>query len=159
MIKEKLQEFTVRITQANRSELIVIMYDIMKADIEYAKELLSLSDVKGYEKECRHAQKIMHELMSTLDYRYAISYDLLSLYSFCNKRLIAAYMKKEDAYLDEVNAIIDDLKEGFVAVSRQDNSGPMMQNAQQIYAGLTYGRKSLNESAVAFNDTKRGFMA
>lgn len=159
MIKERLQEFTVRITQANRSELIVIMYDIMKADIEYAKELLSIGDFKGYDKECRHAQKIMHELMSTLDYRYAISYDLLSLYSFSNKRLIAAYMKKDSQYLDEVSVVIDNLKEGFVAVSQQDNSDPLMKNAQQIYAGLTYGRKSLNESAVAFNDTKRGFMA
>lgn len=159
MIKERLQEFTARITQASRSELIVIMYDIIKADIEYAKELLSLDDTKGYERECRHAQKIMHELMSNLDYRYAISYDLLCLYSFSNKRLIAAYMKKDSQYLDEVTAVIDNLKEGFIGVSQQDNSGPMMKNTQQIYAGLTYGRKSLNESAVAFNDTKRGYMA
>jgi flagellar protein FliS len=159
MIKERLQEFTVRITQASRSELIVIMYDIIKADIDYAKELFSLGDLKGYEKECRHAQKIVHELMSTLDYHYAISYDLLSLYSFSNKRLIAAYMKKDSMYLDEVSAIIDNLKEGFVGVSQQDNSGPLMKNTQQIYAGLTYGRKSLNESAFDFNETKRGFMA
>jgi flagellar protein FliS len=159
MIKERLQEFTVRITQANRSELIVIMYDIIKADIEYAKELFLIGDLKGYEKECRHAQKIVHELMSTLDYRYAISHDLLSLYSFSNKRLIAAYMKKDSTYLEEVNVVIDDLKEGFEVVSQQDNSAPLMKNTQQIYAGLTYGRKSLNESAVSFDDAKRGFMA
>ncbi len=159
MIKERLQEFTARITQANRSELIVIMYDMVKADIEYAKELFSLGDITGFEKECRHAQKIMHELMSTLDYRYSISYDLLSLYSFSNKRLIAAYMKKDSKYLDGVDTVIDNLKEGFVAVSQQDVSEPLMKNTQQIYAGLTYGRKSLNESALAFNDANRGFMA
>lgn len=158
MIKGRLQEFTARITQANPSELIVIMYDIIQADIEYAKELLSLSDFTGYEKECRHAQKIIHELMGTLDYHYAISYDLLSLYSFSNKRLIAAYMKKDSSYLDEVNTVIENLKIGFVAVSQQDNSGPLMKNTQQIYAGLTYGRNSLNESALGVHDSKRGYM-
>jgi flagellar protein FliS len=159
MVKDRLQEFTLRITQANRSELVVIMYEIIQADIDYAKELLIQNDSKGYEKECRHAQKMLNELMATLDYHYTISYDLLSLYSFCNKRLVAAYMKKDSGFLDEVAAIIKRLRDAYVVVSQQDNSGQVMKNTQTLYAGLTYGRNALNEASVGFNDSKRGFMA
>lgn len=159
MLKEKLQEFAVRITQANRSGLVVIMYEIIEADIEYAKELLMKEDFSGFEKECRHAQKILSELMATLDYRYSISFELLSLYSYCNKRVIAACMKKKGGFLEEVKLVIGKLKIAYSEVSMQDMSGPVMKNTQTLYAGLTYGRKSLNESSIAFNDEKRGFMA
>lgn len=158
MRKERLQEFTVRITQANQSGLVVIMYEIIEADIEYAKELLADAEVKGFRKECHHAQRILNELMGTLDYHYPISYELLSLYSFCNKRIIKADMEKKDSYLDEVKLVIGKLKAAYAIVSKQDDSGPVMKNTQQLYAGLTYGKNALNESSLAYNDTKRGFM-
>ncbi len=158
MLKEKLQEFTVRVTQANRSELIVIMYDMMKADIDYAKELLAQGELPLYEKECRHAQKILNELMGALDYHYAISYDLLSLYSFMNKNLVAAMMKKDASYFKGIELILEQLSTGFQEVSKQDTSGAMMQNTQQVFAGLTYGRGTLNESTIGLNDANRGFV-
>lgn len=159
MIKNRLQEFTVRITQANRSELIVIMYDIMKADISYAKEVLGQGDDVQYRKECQHAQKILNELMAALDYHYAMAYDLLSLYSYMNKSIVAACMKKDSSILDDVDRILDKLKSAFEEVSKQDPTGPIMSNTQQVYAGLTYGKGTLNESAVGCYDANRGFMA
>lgn len=149
----------MRITQANRSELIVIMYDMMKADISYAKEVLEQQDYDRYRKECQHAQKVLNELMASLDYHYAMSYDLLSLYSYMNKRLVAACMKKDGTILDEVEMVLDKLRIGFVEVSKQDPTGPVMKNTQQVYAGLTYGRGALNESAIGYNDANRGFTA
>lgn len=159
MVKEKLQEFTVRITQANRSELVVIMYDIIIADIDYAKELMEKGNKEQYVKECRHAQKVLNELMATLDYQYAMSYDLLSLYSYVNKRLVAGCMKYDVNELSEAVLVIDKLRDGFSAVSKQDTTGPVMANTQQVYAGLTYGKGTLNESAIGLNDINRGFMA
>ena len=35
MRKELVKEFSMRVTQASRSELIVIMYEIILKDIEY----------------------------------------------------------------------------------------------------------------------------
>lgn len=158
MLKEKLQEFTVRVTQANRSELIVIMYDMMQADIDYAKDLLSLGELSLFEKECRHAQKILNQLMGALDYHYAVSYDLLSLYSFMNKQLVAAMMKKDVSYFEGIELVLKRITAGFEEVSQQDTSGAMMKNTQQVFAGLTYGRGKLNESAIGLNDANRGFV-
>lgn len=155
MRKEKMQEFAVRVTQANRSELIVIMYDMILEDLLYAKECVA-EDTACFDRECRHAQRIINELMASLDYCYSISFDLLSLYSYVNKQLVAALMKRDVSYFDSVEDVIQKLKVGFVEVSNQDHSGSMMENTQQVYAGLTYGRGTLNESSYA--DVNRGFV-
>jgi flagellar protein FliS len=51
------------------------------------------------------------------------------------------------------------LKKGFVEVAKQDTRGPVMENTQQVYAGLTYGRNALNEVLVNANESSRGFRA
>jgi flagellar protein FliS len=68
-------------------------------------------------------------------------------------------MKKDGRFLEEVTVTICRLRDAYAVVSQQDNSGPVMKNAQTLYAGLTYGRKALNEASIGFNDSKRGFMA
>jgi len=48
---------------------------------------------------------------------------------------------------------------GFEGVSKEDHSGPMMRNTQQLYAGLTYGKGKLNETYIDLNSRNRGFTA
>lgn len=159
MEKEKMQEFTFRVTQASRSELIVIMYDIILADTESARKALEQGDVSAYEHELKHAGRFLNELMGALDYQYEISYELLSLYSYINKTMIRARMRREVQLLDVTDAMIGKLREAFREVSAQDTSGPVMRNTEQVYAGLTYGRNSLKESLYDPNAANRGFMA
>lgn len=159
MEKEKLQEFTFRVTQASRSELIVIMYDIILADTEAARKALGQNDTAGYEKELSHAARFLNELMGSLNYQYAVSYELLSLYSYVNKTMIRARMRRDAELLDITDEILRKLREAFKEVSAQDISGPVMQNTEQVYAGLTYGKGTLNESLLAPNGAKRGFTA
>ena len=45
MKKELIQEFSMRVTQASRSELIVIMYEIILSDLESAKEAFAAEDL------------------------------------------------------------------------------------------------------------------
>lgn len=159
MDKDKLQEFTRRVAQASRSELIVIMYDVILADTKAAREALKENDISCYEKELKHAARFLNELMGTLDYQYTISHDLLSLYSYVNRRIIGARMKKDVSLLADADKVLLGLREAFAAVSAQDVSGPMMRNAEQVYVGLTYGKGSLNEALLDPNGAKRGFMA
>ena len=67
MEKDKLQEFTRRVTQASRTELIVIMYDVILADTAAAREALNQKDTDNYERELKHAGRFVHELMGALD--------------------------------------------------------------------------------------------
>ena len=83
----------------------------------------------------------------------------MSLYIYANKELTAARVQMQPELLDSVAEIFEKLLAGYKKVSEEDVSGPVMKNTQQVYAGLTYGRGTLNEMYVNGNEARRGFMA
>ncbi len=159
MKKEMVQSFTARITQASRSELVVILYEMTLARIEGAEKSYQESNLCDFDKELKSAQKYISELMATLDYKYKISYDLLSLYLYTSKHIITAIVKQNPLSLQSAKVILKKLLIGFEEVSKLDTSGPMMRNTQQLYAGLTYGKGTLNETFVDPGHKSRGFIA
>lgn len=159
MNNEELQVYTARITQANRSELVVIVYEIILSDLASAKKSYSEGNVATFEKYLKHAQKSINELMNALDFNYKLSLDLMQLYMYANKRIIMSLLKKKPDMLDSVEKVIHSLLIGFEGVAKEDQSGPVMQNTQQLYAGLTYGKGTLNEMFLDPNDQFRGYKA
>lgn len=159
MEKDRLQAFTARITQATKTELVVIMYEIILTDIVSAESYYSEGNIDMYVRELKHGQRFLNELMATLDYRFEVSYQLISLYIYVNKALITAMTQKIPEKLEEVKTVMTILLEGFKELCKQDSTGPVMQNTQQLYAGLTYGKGVLNEVYLNANEQSRGFKA
>jgi flagellar protein FliS len=159
MKKEAIKAFTVRVTQASRSELTVILYEMILTELKEAKEAYGQGDLAAFDKELKLAQKYVTELQATLNYSYGISYELLSLYLYINKRIITAIIRKNPDTLDSAESILKKLLTGFEGVSSADKSGPVMRNTQQLYAGLTYGKGYLNETNVDPSNKNRGFIA
>ena len=157
MNKDSIQAYSKRIAQANRSELVVITYEIIIENIKIAQE--SFLDKQEFAGALEKAQNFLKELMVSLDFEYKISYELMSLYIFVNKMLIESKQKDSIENLPRIQKIMEDLLSSFQEVSRQDNSAPLMQNAQKVYAGLTYGRNDVNETAFVGNEENRGFRA
>ncbi len=158
MQKEAVQAFTARITQASKSELIVILYEMILTEIKEAEEAFERKDMEAFDKELKQAQKYLGELRAALDYRYKLAYDLASLYQYINERIINAMIRKKPDSLKSAVSVLQKLLIGFEGVSREDTSGPMMRNTQQLYAGLTYGKGTLNETYIDPNDGNRGFI-
>ncbi|HWT74732.1 MAG TPA: flagellar protein FliS [Mobilitalea sp.] len=159
MKKEAIQAFTARVTQASKSELTVILYEMILEEIAEAREAYEQKDLAAFDKELKRAQKYVNELIVTLDYKYQISYDLISLYLYVNKRIITAIIRRNPDTLDSAQSVMTKLLVGFEGVSKADNSGPVMRNTQQLYAGLTYGKGKLNETYIDPNNRSRGFIA
>ena len=168
MKKERIQEFATRVTQGSKTDLIVIMYDIILEDIAEARRIIAEEPQKksfgtpvreAYRKELLHAARFVSELMGALDYRYRLSYELRSLYVYAHKCLTEAAFSGETKKLSDVEDMMTGLKSAFVKVAKEDTSGPVMQNSQKLTAGLTYGKGRLNEICVDPNETKRGFLA
>lgn len=159
MDRELIQDFTRRVTQASRTELVVITYEIILEDFRSAKAAFEKQDRELYEKELKHAVRFLNELIGSLDFSIPISHDLLSLYSFVNKTVIRAQFQKDPNQLDAAASVIEKLRKAFEQISTLDHSGSVMRNTQQLYAGLTYGRGTLNEAYVDPNEAKRGFLA
>lgn len=159
MTNERIQAYTARIAVASKSELVVIMYEVIIDDIEEACIAFKSRDMSSYQKELKHAGRFLNHLMANLDYRYEISYNLMSLYIYVNKLLINASFQKNIDELINAKSILTTLLVGFEGVSKEDSSGPVMQNSQQIYAGFTYGKGTLNEVYIDAREQSRGYKA
>lgn len=159
MTQEQIQTYTLRVSQASPCELVVIMYDIILDDIKNAKEAKAAGDEKQYQADLVHAGKFVNELMDSLDFSEQISFRLMSLYMYVNKMLIKARVSRKWDSLNDVELVIEKLRAGFDGIKNQDTTGPVMQNVQQVYAGLTYGKGKLNETYLNAQDFNRGFNA
>ncbi|WP_167957591.1 flagellar export chaperone FliS [Anaerosporobacter faecicola] len=159
MKNELTQAYVTRITQANRSELVVIIYEIILTHLNDAQEAYHKEEQMVYKNELEQAQKFLLELMSGLDFAYEISKNLMSIYLFVNKTLLEAKSSYDSEVVERVIKILESLKQSFVEVGKSDNSQVLMQNTQKVYAGLTYGKNSLNEMTIEPGEESRGFFA
>lgn len=172
MNREQVQAFTKRISNGNRSEIIVVLFDIFQAyetdartallEIQHAREEKNhdkkMSATKAYREGIRHASMVLRHLEDDLDFNSDVSKQLFTLYTYCERALARATYKEDLAIFDKVEKIMGELREAFVEVASQDASAPLMANTQKYVAGYTYGKTDVMEMAVNF-DISRGFLA
>lgn len=156
MTKELKQEYTLRITQANKTQLIIILYDMTLLYLEEAREALAENQKENFKMAIRKIQGCIGELVNSLNMEYDLAKLLFQLYRYIYRELIKASARYSQENLDHVDSVIEKLREAYVQIEGQDTSGPVMGNTQAIYAGLTYGRSDLNES-IAGAESNRGF--
>lgn len=156
MTDEKRQEFTRRLSQCNSGGMIVIIYDILFAYMEDARLAYEAKERDELKSSIRKAQKTLDELINSLDFSYDLSGNLFSLYVYCKNELSRALYENRLDGLKEADQILQRLYASFVEVAKQDTSEPLMQNTQQVYAGMTYARGELNENYMDL-DNHRGF--
>lgn len=159
MKEESIKAYSRRIAQANRSELIVIMYDIILENIQDARDYLRADDDVEFQKSLSHAVRFVSELMVALDVSYPISKELMRLYIYVNRCLNHAKIARREQELTDAECVMRGLYTGFEGVAKQDHSLPVMEHTQRLYAGLTYGRGVLNETLVTPDEIHRGFRA
>lgn len=150
--------YGARITQANRSELVVILFELMLDSIQTAQNSFASGDLEEADRELKRAQGFLQEMRGSLDFQYEISTRLASLYRYVNEQLVSSIVRCKDVNLDSCQRVLRGLMTSFQEVAKQDTSGPVMENSQQVFAGLTYGKGSLNEIAVDVSGN-RGFRA
>lgn len=151
------QRFTLRITQANKTELIVILYEMTMLYVKDAKEALAIGDIEKFRKEIKRARRCVEELLSSLHIEYAIARHMMQLYLYVNRELAKADLRCTEEPLEHILIVIQNLYEAYLEISKQDTSKPIMSNTQSVYAGLTYGKNNLNENLMD-NTTNRGFL-
>ena len=146
MTREQIQEYTLKITRANRSELIVIVYELAIQYIDTAVLAYDANDFDGFSRNLKYSGKCVSDLLEALDFNYEPAFPLMRIYVFISKQLSLAPIKKDKDMVVDVRDILIKLKKSFEDIASQDDSKALMSNTQDVYAGLTYGRNSLNES-------------
>lgn len=156
MTNEVKQEYTLKITQANKTELITILYEMLLIYVDDAKKAHDEADRMEFREAIRKARGCVDELLASLNFDYGLSMNFLQLYLYVNRELVKAEIRNLEEPLQNVKKVIDGLHSAYEKLDKMDDSGAVMENVQTIYAGLTYGKNTLNEN-LADQGSDRGF--
>ncbi|MCR4746045.1 MAG: flagellar protein FliS [Lachnospiraceae bacterium] len=152
MTEEKKQDYTLRISQANKTEVVVIIYEVA---MDYFDEAMAAETNEDFAESVKKAKKCVEQLRDALDMNYpAISLPLSRLYNFVTLECDKAVMKNDNTNIPACRKVMEGLHGSFSEVAKQDTSGPMMQNAEEVYAGMTYSPTGVNAGVVG---AARGF--
>lgn len=103
-------------------DLVLMLYDGAIRFIKKARTGIEEKNIEVSHNNIIKTQNIITELMSNLDMNLGISERLFSLYEYINRRLVEANLKKDDKILDEVQELIQDLRntwEQAIKIARQ----------------------------------------
>ncbi len=156
MTDEQKQEFTRKISSANKTAMIVVLYEMTLTYVQDAKAALKACDKEGLHREINRAKACIKELQNSLNFKNNLAMNYFEIYLYLRRELSRADVAGNVTALDNVCNIVTELHDTYQKVSEADISKPIMENTQTVYAGLTYGKNSLNES-LASQKIDRGF--
>lgn len=149
MTKEEIKEFSLRIADSSKTELVVITYDIIINYIDGAIKAYEEEELENVVFNLQKAKQFVNNLSSCLDLNVGISHELLRIYIYVNNCLVKDIVKRNPANGENVKRIISKLRDSYNEISPLDHSGKVMKNSEQVYVGYTYGRtRTLNEVVV-----------
>ena len=122
MNNDMIRTYSYRISQATRSQLVVITYDIIT---DYLNEALNDDASSGYKEKLHMAMRGIDQLITGLDMEYEISVQLYQLYNYMKRTLISAQVSGERDSVSRVITMLGKLRTSFLEVSQKtvtDNS-------------------------------------
>ena len=151
MTDEKKREFTLKITQANRTRIVVLTYELA---LTYLAEARSAEGYEDFARGIQHAKCCTDQLRSVLDYSQDLAIYLYRIYNYISLILDRALIRQDAGILVEAEQLLQKLHDAFDQIADSDTSGPAMQNTETVYSGLTYGRAGVQDNVSMGN---RGF--
>jgi flagellar protein FliS len=154
MTQEQIRDYTLRISQANASNLTAIIYELLLDSLEEARQALDREETPSYRRFIKRAERYMEELIHGLNLGDAVARQIVKQYIALHKTMIQAEYTLDAHLISTVMQELTQLQKHFVRIAKEDNEPPIMGNTQKVYAGLTYGRNSLNETAVETSQSR-----
>lgn len=114
------------ITTASPGELTLMLYNGCLKFITQASKAMEDSNIQEKNINIQKAQKIITELMITLNKDYEISKNLEALYEYMNHRLMEANIKNDQTILKEVGNFVAEFRDTWkqaIQINRQQQYG------------------------------------
>ena len=102
MTAEQKKDFTRKISQANSTELIVILYDITLGYMEEAIKNMEEGDIERASVQISFAKKCIEEMIATLHFEYDLATVLHRIYLSMKKSPYRNYMNRRPCPEDRV---------------------------------------------------------
>jgi flagellar secretion chaperone FliS len=110
------------INTASPGELTLMLYNGCLKFIHIAKTAIAEKNIEMKNTNIQKAQKIIQELMVTLNPELEVSKSMMPLYDYVYRRLIEANIKSDVAILDEVEEFVTDFRDTWkqvIQINRQ----------------------------------------
>ncbi len=157
MEKLTTEDYVARIANATPLQLVIISYELIIKYIEDASDCID--NEKMFEFNLNKSKDFLDDLKNSLDMSLEISRNLMSLYNYVGQQISYYRFSKKSEHAEEAKKVINELLDGWRTIENQEeDKTPLMENTQQLYAGLTYDRSGKLSEYVE-TDAKRGFKA
>lgn len=110
------------VNTASPGELTLMLYNGCLKFIGLAKNAIQNNDIATRNVNIQKAQKIINELMVTLNMDYPISKNFMSLYDFMNRQLIKANIVNDIKILEDVEFLLTEFRDTWkeaIQINRQ----------------------------------------
>lgn len=110
---------------ASPVQLIVMLYDGALRLMEQGRHAMSHGDLQRQNQCLQKAQRIIVELMSTLDMERGgeIAKNLFALYGYVLNELVSANVEDQPEPIERSIKVISELREGWAQIERQQKQG------------------------------------
>ncbi|MFC3886544.1 flagellar export chaperone FliS [Bacillus songklensis] len=115
------------VNTASPGELTLMLYNGCLKFMKLARTAIEQKDIQTKNENLLKAQKIIQELMVTLNMDVEMSKTMMAMYDYINRRLIEVNIKNDLAILDEV--------EGYVTEFRDTWKQVIQLNRQKAHQG------------------------
>ncbi|WP_345242353.1 flagellar export chaperone FliS [Pontibacillus salipaludis] len=104
---------------ASPGELTLMLYNGSLKFMKLAKKGIEEGNIELRNTNIQKAQKIVQELMITMNPDYSITKEIMPLYDYVNRRLMDANLKNDTTILDEALGIMTEFRDTWKEVVKQ----------------------------------------
>ncbi|WP_053218583.1 flagellar export chaperone FliS [Virgibacillus senegalensis] len=114
------------VTTASPGELTLMLYN---GCLKFTKQAVKDIEAGNHEQKninIQKAQKIIQELMVTLDQKAEISKEILPIYDYINRRLMEANINSDKEIVEEVMGLVEEFRDTWkevIKLNRQKQYG------------------------------------
>ena len=128
------QYVTTQVGTADRIQLVIMLYDGAISFLGQAKEKMAARDAAGKGLLIGRALDIIAELNASLNFQAGqqLATNLFHLYNFMTGHLTKANQNWDLAALDEVVAMLIQLREAWVEVAQRSRRGELEENGDAV---------------------------
>lgn len=107
-----------KVLTASPAELTLMLYDGAIKFCNIAELSVEKNDIPRAHENIRKVQNIIGYLHSILDMKYEVSKDFDNIYSYLERRLVEANVKKDKEILEEINTHLHSIRDNWKEVMK-----------------------------------------
>ena len=106
------------VSTASPGELTLMLYNGCLKFLNKAKQAMREGNIQERNTNLQKAQRIIQELMATLNQKYEIAKQMMIMYEYMNRRLIEANVKNDISIVEEVEGFVTEFRDTWEEVIR-----------------------------------------